>query len=684
MAGIVALAIVLGILAVILLLIVAGGMLIAVGGQQVGILERRYFGQPLPEGRVVAMRNEVGVQARVLQPGLHFMVPFIYVVQKVEMLVIGEDEIGLVEAIDGRPLEPGHIFARHVEGHDMCQDGEAFLRNGGQKGPQVDFLPPGKYRINTYLFNIRNQPVVTIVPGQVGVVSARDGDPISPGRLLAWRVEGSQAFQDGEAFLRNGGQIGPQIDVVLPGRYRINTDLFTVDIRPATIVSANQVGLVTAKDGAPLPPDELVAISVTAHNDFQDASAFLANGGQRGPQYDLLKPGTYYINPLMFDVTLDDVAIVQRGEVAVLVSNVGKEPEDLLQEERLAGKERYVVPAGFRGIQAEVAGPGVYYLNRWAYIAYIIPTTNLTIDWAEEGQSEDDATAAQPAGIQRAQLFNPLAVISRDGFEMRVSVKVIIRVRPDQAPLMVAKIGSIENLIDHVIHPMIDSSFRNQASSTEAMNFMQDRALEQTKAEQRASDELQKYHVECVSVLISQIILPQELMEIQTRRVIAAQQQAMFVEQQKAERKRIDTENTRATADKQIDLVAAQIGVQVAEQTKKKTVIEAEGRARAVQLEGEAEGKKILAMGTATAEAYQKQVAAVGQLNLSAIEVTKSISEAGLKITPDIMVGGAGDGGGNVFTAFIAQLLAANHGIVPPANGGNAPGQAPGAQATTS
>jgi regulator of protease activity HflC (stomatin/prohibitin superfamily) len=108
-------------------------------------------------------------------------------------------------------------------------------------------------------------------------------------------------------------------------------------------------------------------------------------------------------------------------------------------------------------------------------------------------------------------------VISREGFEMRVGVKVVIRVRPEQAPLMVAKIGSIENLIDHVVHPMIDSSFRNQASSSEAMNFMQDRADEQAKAEARTREELEKYHVECVSVLISQIILPQELM-IQTRR----------------------------------------------------------------------------------------------------------------------------------------------------------------------
>ena len=639
-----------------------GGVLANIGGQQIGIVERRFIGRPLPEARVVAMRGEIGLQARVLQPGLHILPPFLYKVRKDDMLVIAEDEIGLVESIDGESLPPGRIFARHVEMHDTFQDGEAFLRNGGQKGPQIDILSPGKYRINTYLFPVRTAGVLTVNKGQVGLVSARDGMPIKPGRLLGHKVEGHQAFQDGEAFIEQGGQSGPQIDVILPGRYRVNTDLFSVEVQPATIVVANQVGLITAKDGAPLPEGELVAIHVDGHNDFQDASAFLANGGQRGPQFDLLKPGTYYINPLMFDVKVDDIAFVQRGEVAVLVSNVGKEPEDLPHEERLGdGRERYVVPAGFRGIQAEVAGPGVYYLNRWAYIAYIIPTTNLTIDWADEEVSDGRGSGQGGAALQRLQLFNPLAVISRDGFEMRVSVKVVIRVRPDQAPLMVAKIGSIENLIDHVIHPMIDSSFRNQASSTEAMNFMQDRALEQTKAEQRTQQELLKYHVECVSVLISQIILPQELMEIQTKRVIAAQQQAMFVEQQKSEQERIATENTRAKAESQVELVAAQIGVQVAEQTKLRTIIEAEGRARAVELEGEAEGKKILAVGTATAEAYDKQVEAVGQFNLAGIEVTKAIAAAGLKITPDIMVGGGADsGGGGIFAALMAQLLAGN------------------------
>ena len=532
------------VLFVLFIFIIAGGMLVNIGGRQVGILERRYAGRSLPEGRVIAMRGEIGIQARVLPPGLHFLTPFLYKVKKQDMVEVGQDQVGLIESIDGRPLDPGRIFARRVPGHDSFQDGEAFLRNGGQKGSQVDILPPGQYRINSYLFRFRIEPALIVPAGMVGLVSARDGEPIAPGRLLARHTPGHTTYQDGEAFVANGGERGPQIELILPGRYRLNPDLFSIEVQNATIVQANQVGLVTAKDGAPLPAGELVAINVNGHQDFQDASAFLSAGGQRGPQFDLLKPGTYYINPLMFDVKLDGVAVVQRGEVAVLVSNVGLEPEDQTDADRVAGKERYVVPAGFRGIQAEVAGPGVYYLNRWAYIAYIIPTTNLTIDWAEETMVPTETDAQ--GGTRRVQLFNPLAVISRDGFEMRVSVKVVIRVRPDQAPLMVAKIGSIENLIDHVVHPMIDSSFRNQASSSEAMNFMQDRADEQAKAEERTREELEKYHVECVSVLISQIILPQELMSIHTRRVIAAQQQAMFIEQQKSEQERIATENTRA------------------------------------------------------------------------------------------------------------------------------------------
>jgi uncharacterized membrane protein YqiK len=647
---------------------------IVVGGTEIAVVERKYFGKKMPQGRVIALAGEIGIRARTLGPGLHFLIPFLYVPTKYSFTNILEQEVGLVESIDGEVIPPGKIFAEVVEGHNSFQNGEQFLINSGEKGPQIQILPPGMYRINPVLFKVRKVPVIVIDKGRIGIVTSMDGQSIPPGRLLAKRVEGHSNFENGQAFLNNGGQKGPQIDILLPGTYRINTDLFHVEGQEATIIPANNVGLITALDGEPLPENEYVAKSVTGHNDFQNASKFLEAGGQRGPQFDVLKPGTYYINPLIFKVELDQVAIVERGQVAVVVSNVGEEPkqikriiQEIAEKEHIpegteaykeieqrfdVGIERYVVPKGYRGIQQEVAGPGIYYLNRRAYIAYIVDTTNITIDW-------DDAKETR---------FDPLKVISRDGFELGVSVKVVIRIRPDQAPYMVAKIGSIDNLISHVIHPMIDSSFRNQASSTSAMNFLQDRQDEQRKAEDRARTELEKYHVECVSVLICQITLPQDLMDTQTKKIIAQQQQAMYEDQQKAEQSRIATEKTRAEADQQKNLVEAEIGVKIAEQNKMKAIRFAEGEAESIRLKaqgeakgitakGEAEGARILAVGQSTAKAYELQIRAMGQQGVTAIEISKQIAQGNVKVTPDFLVQG-GDNLGGLLSAFLTDIIA--------------------------
>ena len=646
---------------------------VLVKGTEIAVVERRWFGKNMQQGRVIALANEIGIQARTLGPGLHLLIPFLYSARKLPFTTIAEDEVGILESIDGDPVPPGKIFAKVVTGHNSFQDGETFLKNGGQKGPQIEILPPGTYRINPVLFKVRKEAVISIDKGKIGLVSSVDGGPIVSGRLLAKEVDGHSNFENGEAFLNNGGQKGPQIDILLPGTYRINTDLFHVEVKDATIIPANKVGLVTALDGEPLPEAEYVAKTVTGHSDFQDASKFLRAGGQRGPQFDVLKPGTYYINPMMLKVDLDDVAIVERGQVAVVVSNVGDEPkqirklvEDAAKQENAeigseayrdiekrfsVGIERYVVPKGYRGIQQEVAGPGIYYLNRRAFIAYVIDTTNITIDW-------DDSKETR---------FDPLKVVSRDGFEISVSVKVVIRVRPDQAPYLVAKIGSIENLILHVIHPMIDSSFRNQASSTSAMNFMQDRQEEQRKAEDRARAELEKYHVECVSVLICQINLPQDLMDTQTKKIIAQQQQAMYQDQQKAEQTRIAMEKTRAEAEQQKNLVEAEIGVKIAEQNKQKAIrfaegeaesirLRAEGEAKGIRATGEAEGAKILAIGESTAKAYELQNKAVGQQGVTAIEIAKQIAAGNVKVTPDFLVQGDGNLGG-LLAAFLTNKI---------------------------
>ena len=558
-------------------------------------------GAAIPEGKIFAQAVEghssfqngeafiknggqKGPQIEIIPPGNYRINPYLFKVTKSTATKISEGEIGLIESADGSAIPAGRIFATVVPGHNSFQSGQDFITNGGQKGPQTEILPPGVYRIHPNLFKVTNAAAVVIAKGQVGMVTAQDGAPIPMGRLLAQSVPGHSNYENGEAFLKNGGQKGPQIDVLLPGTYRINLNLFQIQIAPAVVIEANKVGLVTALDGIPLPEREYVACPITGHNDYQDGSAFLTKQGQRGPQLDVLRPGTYYINPFMFSVEIDDVAVIERGQVGVVVSNVGDDPTEEMKK-RLGstqigaseeeGKEKYVVPKGFRGIQEEVAGPGRYYLNRRAFMVYVIDTTNITIDW-------DD---------QKDTRFDQLTVISKDGFPIQVSVKVVIRVRPDQAPYMVAKVGSIDNLIQHVIHPMIDSSFRNQASTASAMNFLQSRSEEQAKAETRARADLERYHVECVSVLICQIRLPEDLMQTQTKRIIAEQQQEMYKMEQRSQAERTEMEKMRATADQQPTLVASEIAVKVATQKKTEMITLAEGNAEAKALEGTGEGQ---------------------------------------------------------------------------------------------
>ena len=249
--------------------------IIIVGGREIAMLERRWFGKSMPKGRVVAMANEIGVQARTLGPGLHVLIPFLYKARKVSFIVIDEQEVGLIESIDGNSIPAGKIFAKVAPNHNSFQDCEAFLKNGGEKGPQIEILAPGTYRINPGLFKVRNVASVVIDSGQIGVVTSMDGEPISTGRLLAIKIDGHSNFENGEKFLANHGQKGPQSEILLPGTYRINRDLFHVQIADATIIPSGKVGLVTALDGEPLPETEYVAKSVPDHKDFQNVLMFL-------------------------------------------------------------------------------------------------------------------------------------------------------------------------------------------------------------------------------------------------------------------------------------------------------------------------------------------------------------------------------------------------------------------------
>ncbi|HZJ47337.1 MAG TPA: SPFH domain-containing protein [Pyrinomonadaceae bacterium] len=684
-------------------------MFVNVGATEIAIKERRYWGAKMPPGRVVATEGEVGIQADVLKPGLHWIkFPFEKVVRKVPLIEIGADEMGIIEAIDGEPMPPGRIFApdRAQNAHNNFQDPIAFIKQGGVKGIQLRTIPPGLWPIHPYLFRVSVAKATLVPQGKVGVVTAADGGPLDPGRLLGKSIIDHRNFQDAEQFIASGGQKGPQVDILTPGVYRILTQsgtiegtseakpgLFMVRLFDATVINENEIGLVEALDGAPLNPRDYVAESFAGHDNFQDGHEFIGKGGQRGPQKDILLPGTYYINPLLFKVIPESAKEVKPGEVAVVVSNVGKDPSDEVRREMAAkvrqrmereeqeqveqsaarldkldddrtvaeiradlmsgdpadrrldegAHEAYVVPEGYRGIQETVVGPGRYYVNTLAVSPIIIPTTNQTVEW----------TAGEVTNT-----FNPFEVISKDGFTMQLEVRVVFRVKPEDAPFMVAKIGGIERLIQNVMHPLIDSIFRNQASESSAMAYLQNRHEEQERAEARVRAHLLKYHVDVVNVLICHIHLPEELMKTQTEKILAEQKQNMFNAQREAEEKRIQLEKTKAHADNQKDLMAATVGVEIAAKRSEQRKAEAEGEAHYILQTGRAEAEKVRLMGEAQGVAYHEQVNALGAQGVALVETLKVIGEKGVRITPDILAsGGSGEAGGGIGTLLLMNLF---------------------------
>jgi SPFH domain / Band 7 family len=208
--------------------------------RKVGIVYRIYGKDPRDKFRV-RLYNSAGPQVRTLScNNRYWLMPFLYRVRFVDRVYVPDGTIGLVEALDGRVRPPGRRLGRHVE-CDYFQDGEKFLRDGGEQGRQLAYLPGGSYYdINPELFHVSTVHTVgehrldaitaedlkeiAIPEGATGVVIALDGLPPSGEPNAVGRVvEGHHKFRLPWVFLDQGGQLGVQEETLDGGgSYTIN------------------------------------------------------------------------------------------------------------------------------------------------------------------------------------------------------------------------------------------------------------------------------------------------------------------------------------------------------------------------------------------------------------------------------------------------------------------------------
>jgi len=211
------------------------------------------YGSELENNRVIAINGERGRQSRLLQEGLNFS-PFIRVIYNIEFVPyekINEGEVGLLTAVDGSPNENGLYIAPNwlsnfadttykydtiyqdsnytinkqmiikyptdklSEIETKMLDPKYFIEHNGKKGPQLNVLKPGEYKINKYMWKIDIVPATRIPDGHVGVVISRVGE-------VPDNIEISNNTHKLTTPVVDKGYMGIWKDVLKPGMYYLN------------------------------------------------------------------------------------------------------------------------------------------------------------------------------------------------------------------------------------------------------------------------------------------------------------------------------------------------------------------------------------------------------------------------------------------------------------------------------
>jgi uncharacterized membrane protein YqiK len=584
------------------------------------------------------------------------------------MIIVPENRIGLV-------TKKFVLFGINKS----LPDGK-IIATKGEAGFQARTLAPGLYwGMWMWQYTINMADFIIVPEGKIGLILANDGSEIPTGAILARKVS-SDNFQDAEMFLNNNGQKGRQTSYITAGTYRINTFAFTITIADMVSISENRVGVVTTLDGLPIAKDQIAGNNVEGHNNFQNFDVFLENNGCRGLQPQIILAGSYNINPWAVQIEEILMTEVPIGYVGVVISYIGDDGQDVTG---VTFKHGNIVAKGFRGVWFEPLGPGKYPLNKYTMKMEIVPTTNLVLNWAN-ARSEAHALDKN---------LSTITVRSKDGFPFNLDVSQIIHIPANEAPKVIARFGSMTNLVSQVLEPTIGNYFRNSAQDSDVISFLSTRKERQESAKDHIRAVLEEYNVNAVDTLIGDINPPEALMKTLTDRKIAEEEQKTYQTQRMAQEQRQGMAKETAIADMQKEIVQAQQSVEIAQRTADAAVKKAEGEATSLKLKvdaeaqatkmranaeaeatkafaaakaeatklnasadaeqisktGLAEAEKIMAIGKSTAEAYELQVSAMGGDNFTKFKVTEEIGRNGIKIIPDLLISGNGgtDGGLN-------------------------------------
>jgi uncharacterized membrane protein YqiK len=329
------------------------------------------------------------------------------------------------------------------------------------------------------------------------------------------------------------------------------------------------------------------------------------------------------------------------GHVGIVISYVGQPQEDVSGE---GFKHGNLVEPGHKGVWQTPLYPGKHPINTRVMKLELVPTTNIVLNWATRTEAHSYDTN-----------LSPITVRSKDGFAFNLDVSQIIHIGAQDAPKVISRVGSVQNLVDHVLQPIVGNYFRNAAQSYTVLDFLGARSSRQTEAARHINKAVQAYDVQAIDTLIGDIQPPGELMVTQTDRKIAEEQRKTYEVQRMAQEQRQELVRETSLADIQEEMVKSERGVVISELQAKAEIERAKGEAEAIRLQAGGEADAIQAKGRARAKAYQVGVDALGTQAYTALQLMQIIGDSNVRIVPDVSVKGNNQSG--LVDGFMGMVL---------------------------
>lgn len=615
------------VLVLVFLLVLASGVRF-IPNNRIGIVEKR-FGKASVKGGFIALHGEAGYQPDVLRGGLHYLMPFQYVVHIAPLVTIPQGKIGYIFARDGEPLSPMQVLASNTQANDF-QDVAGFLAHGGQRGPQRQILREGTYAINLAQFVVITEERVYYLP----------------------------LSRDDQSVIQNMVNVIAERSGFTPVVIKDSDDL---------------VGIITVHDGPSLPSGEIIAPivgtdagnSVTYHNNFQMPDRFLAANGQRGRQLQVLVEGTYYLNRLFATVQMIPKTVIEVGTVGVVISYHGGVGADLSGVDYRHGE---LVEKGNRGVWSEPLLPGKYAFNTYAGKVVIVPTTNIILKWIhnEVGSHHLDENLSE------------VSLITKDAFEPSLPLSVVIHIDYQKAPLVIQRFGDVKKLVEQTLDPMVSAYFKNIGQTRTLIQLIQERNEIQRIAGQEMKEKFEHYNLELEEVLIGTPATKGEDKQIEIilnqlrARQIAVEQIETYARQQTAAGQERELREAQARAEQQRSITESELSITVQSNQGKAEYQRALQQAAQIRALAEADSERIARTGIAQAIATEEQVAAYGGPQFQVTQqvmnrFAEAIQQARVEVVPRVVVnGGSGENGvanSNVMEGLLTLMLSDKLGL---------------------